>query len=52
MVSVGKSDQVTGKPSVELRLTRPTAFERRVNLGGNPVILATERAVGLQVALL
>src|SRR5947209_6128949 len=52
MIRVGKSDQVAGKPSVELCPARPTALQGTVNLGGNLVVFTTESAVSLHVALL
>jgi hypothetical protein len=52
VVGVGKSDQVTGKPPVELCLTRPTAPQGRIDGPSNLVVLPTKSAVGLQVAVL
>jgi hypothetical protein len=52
MIRVGKSDQVARKPSVELCPARPTALQGRVDVGGDLVVLTTEGAVSLHVALL
>jgi hypothetical protein len=52
VIGVRETDQVTGKPPIELRFARPTAPELRVNLGGNPFVLTTESAMGLQVTVL
>jgi hypothetical protein len=52
MIGVGKANQFTRKPSVELGFTGPTAFKCWIHRGGDPVVFATEGAVGLYVALL
>jgi hypothetical protein len=52
MIRVGKSDQISRKPSVELCPARPTALESRVDAGGDLVVLTTKSAVSLHVALL
>jgi hypothetical protein len=52
VVRVRKSNQLTGKPPVELSLARPTTSQSRIGVRGNPVVLTAKSAVILQVAML